>query len=91
MNDTDKARIFKYMEWLFAYQNNYSLIRYPHYHLDAIDMVLAMNKMVEKVDWRSFYIHSKTLPSTTGVEFIPWLMQPERFFELMAKWLEVRE
>ena len=95
MNDTDKARIFKYMEWLFAYQNGEFLMEYPHCHLDGNDMVSAMNKIVECEEWDNFYAFASNALCEADPEDIfaltPWLMQPERFFDLMAQWLEEKK
>lgn len=68
------------------------------HHLDGNDMVAAMNKMVEKGEWEDFdsflfkavirkQLHSKNFKSS---DFIPWLFQPPRFFELISDWLERR-
>lgn len=66
--------------------------------LDGNDMVAAINKMEALREWDSFYWSSwglyeeiSTVPNRGSYSlFTRWLMQPARFFELMAKWLEVR-
>lgn len=94
MKDTDKARIFKYMEW-----HDRKVIAgfvSPEHPLNATDMVAAMNKMVKKGDWITFfYKQENDLRLSLSIlqcdfdeaNFIAWLMQPERFFELMVRWL----
>ena len=69
------------------------------YHpLDGNDMVAAIDKMWEKGEWFGFFAvvclkhFSQTLLSKTSpnlaADLFHWLMQPARFFELMANWLE---
>jgi hypothetical protein len=72
--------ITKYMGWEI------------HTSLDGNDMVAAMNKIVEKKEWHSFELYAadnckRDYRYITSL-YIFWLMQPARFFELMAKWLE---
>jgi hypothetical protein len=60
------------------------------YTIDSNDMVLAMNKMVENDDWLTFieWVYQKEEPPLRVSYFITWLMQPNRFFELMSEALE---
>lgn len=58
--------------------------------LDGNDMVAAMNKMAELKEWNLFEQFCKNRQYELALQdwqFIPWLMQPERFFNLMAEWL----
>jgi hypothetical protein len=70
------------------------------YHpLDGNDMVAAMNKMVEKGDWKDFDSYScRVFVNDNSIKFnlkketwTSWLMQPTRFFELMSSWLKEKE
>lgn len=111
MTDEDKKLVFEYMGWC---QHKYAAsgklwgtgicIRckdpLPREHtLDGNDMVAAMNKMVEKGDWKDFDSYScRVFVNDNSIKFnlkketwISWLMQPTRFFELMASWLKEKE
>jgi len=75
-------------------------IKCEYYHpLDGNDMVAAMNKMVENKElWGldSFldYMQDTYFNEYIGLDdenFIHWLMQPARFFELMLSWLKEKE
>ena len=64
------------------------------YHpLDGNDMVEAMNKMVGKGDWTDFFQDCWNIYVYTDADanYIHWLMQPARFFELMASWMKEKE
>ena len=73
--------ITKYMGWEI------------HTSLDANDMVAAMNKMVGKGDWTDFFQDCWNIYVYTDADanYIHWLMQPARFFELMSSWLKEKE
>ena len=63
-----------------------------HHILGAADMVAAMNKIVEKVDWPEFKFFFLTKWDEDrftfdGDDYFVYLMQPDRFFSLMADWL----
>lgn len=96
MTDEDKKRIFGYMGWLRSIHNIPGMAweiydrRHP---LDGNDMVAAMNKMVEKGDWTDFFQDCWNIYVYTDADanYIHWLMQPTRFFELMASWLKEKE
>jgi hypothetical protein len=66
-------------------------------NFDGNDMVLVMNKLQEKEHWENFYYDRWVdfIPlqvKKTGVanhqDFTYWLMQPERFFDLMEQVLK---
>lgn len=85
MTDEDKKLIFEYMGWNFI----------DKCRLDGNDMVEAMNKMVEKGEWDGFSYFAyhdkgdwKQYDKNTRKVFIPWLLQPNRFFELLSEALE---
>ena len=84
-------KVFKYMEWCPKGDTDHRI-------LNGNDMVLAMNKMVEKGDWVNFKEDCKVnawfifmAEEKTPIDFILFLMQPARFFDLMEKWLEVKK
>lgn len=67
--------------------------------LHSNDMTFAMNKMNEKGDWEKFVYHIQVNKDEERCndlqkenvfleDFIFWLMQPSRFFELMSEALE---
>lgn len=59
-----------------------------HYLNNGNDMITAMNKMVEKNDWEEFIQDSDNREWGQTYNFIHWIMQPIRFFDLMGEWLE---
>ena len=95
MNDTDKARIFEYMDWIepLAFDRPYTFSKERH-RLDGNDIISAMNKIVEREEWGNFYAFASNALCEADQEDIfslpRRLMQPERFFDLMGKWLEVK-
>jgi hypothetical protein len=58
-------------------------------------MTIAMNLMVKKGDWKAFKRYylpiwgGEVLSANGTIE--TWLMQPERFFQLMGEWREREE
>jgi hypothetical protein len=112
MTDEDKKRIFKYMkewkqpcdgeaeEYCITEDDKHTCRICEFYHpLDGNNMVAAMNKMVEKGDWKDFDSYScRVFVNDNSIKFnlkketwTSWLMQPARFFELMAAWLKKKE
>lgn len=71
-----------------------------NYLFDGNLMTAAMNKMVEKGEWEIFVNYSCYLSNRHWIhlkpdskfyfmpEYIWWLMQPDRFFELMSETLK---
>jgi hypothetical protein len=61
--------------------------------LDGNDMVLAINKMVEKKDWKEFYLwtigkDNQQNEETSIGSYEVWLFgNPDNFFKLMEEWL----
>ncbi|MDD4390209.1 MAG: hypothetical protein PHW03_05335 [Eubacteriales bacterium] len=97
MTPEQKKLIFDYCGWCETCDiqptcTNYDRLECRH-TLDGNDMVAAMNKIVENCEWGDF--ERKVVLSYMQTEYnqqlIPWLMQPDRFFELMSKWLEVKD
>jgi hypothetical protein len=111
MTDEDKKLVFEYIvEHLrkrYSSFNNNRLSKNEfikkfitiQYSPEAIDMVAAMNKMVEKGDWKDFDSYScRVFVNDNSIKFnlkketwTSWLMQPTRFFELMSSWLKEKE
>lgn len=104
MTDEDKKLVFEYCEFkqpcngdceedCITEDDKHTCRICRFYHpLDGNDMVAAMNKMVDKKEWHSFELYTadnckRDYRYVTSI-YIFWLMQPARFFELMAKWLE---
>jgi len=96
MTDEDKKRIYRYCEYNeYGFKGNNST-GYVKFNFDGNDMVAAMNQIVEKGDWKDFDSYScRVFVNDNSIKFdlsretwTSWLMQPARFFELMAKWLE---
>jgi hypothetical protein len=95
-----KPKVFGYMKWhsrdvIVGFQTTT-----PEHPLDGTDMVLCVDKMVEKGDWIKFYRMNLTDYSELHLsecklwsdgfhaDFVSWLFQPDHFFLLMEKWLE---
>jgi len=86
--------VFEYMEWCIIENctfNGTLLANTKDKILDGNDMIAAMNKMVEKEDWAGFftyisfpYLHEFNDENKN----IHWLMQPDRFFDLMEAWIK---
>lgn len=109
MTDEDKKLVFEYMGWCPKTRNFCNgkaratfcpTLDDCHQHpLDGIDMVAAMNKMVERGDWKDFDSYScRVFVNDNSIKFdlsretwTSWLMQPARFFELMLSWLKEKE
>lgn len=97
MTDKDRKLIFEYCEWCkdcagkdeCGEPDRFTLCE--EHWLDGIDVVDAINKMVGREDWSKFYYNTHNLNPEAGrlshAMFLPWLIQPERFFKLMADWL----
>jgi hypothetical protein len=99
MTNEDKKLVFEYMGWKLintkpiTFIEAYNLGTFIH-PLDGNDMVAAMNKMAEKRGWDKFaYLVKINLPYKVSFieDIIHWIMQPARFFELMASWLKEKE
>ena len=57
---------------------------------DSNDMIFARDKIVQNDDWLAFFewVYQKEEPPLRVSYFITWLMQPDRFFDLMSEALE---
>lgn len=75
--------VMKYMEW-----HNHKFIHHP---FDGNDMVLAMNKMVEKGDFpyfvKSAFKKFKGCRYEIDEAMVYMFNKPENFFKLMEQWL----
>lgn len=104
MTDNQRRLVFEYCGWKepLAFDRPYTFSIERH-RLDSNDMTSAMNLMVEKGDWEKFVNYSCYLSNRDWMnlkpdskfnfkpEYIWWLMQPGRFFQLFGEWLEQRE
>jgi hypothetical protein len=94
--DGNEANLFACLS-----EGGITCIKCEYYHpLDGNDMVTAIAKMVGSTgfctDWIEFDLFvqesgAKAKSSDWLLSSIPWLMQPTRFFELMASWLKEKE
>lgn len=106
MTNEDKKLVFEYMRWMMpcdgkaeeyciTEDDKHTCRICEFYHpLDGNDMNAAMNKIVEKQEWDKFaYLVKINLPYEVSFieDIIHWIMQPARFFELMANWLKEKE
>ena len=90
MTDNQRKLIFEYMGYKLINGYHIDERNVVHYLNDGNDMITAMNKMVVEGDWEEFIQDSDNREWGKTHNFIHWIMQPTRFFELFGEWLEER-
>ena len=95
MKPEDKKLIYEYIEECTDTEEN---IDKYYANMDANLMVLAINKMREKGDWKKFLEKSKkefskTTPQQAVCKYCEYLFvwlfgNPTNFFNLMSEWLK---
>jgi hypothetical protein len=84
--------IYEYMEWKINKQSPsphlYQVTPYSKI-LDSNSAWEVVQEMEKKRDWSKFFVVAfNCFKDVRNFEFTLWLINPDNFFECMAKWLE---
>lgn len=99
---TNHPRVWRYMRWCPQKVTNckecaYGCLNITHDEkrkpVDGNDMEESINRMVKFGDWEPFvnYANNKSLKEHNDTSFVPQLISPDRFFDLLELFLEERE